>query len=71
MTSSLPQTYRKKVRQVGCFKCGLFMQKERMKNIRVTTVLVLLERSVRLPVNWNRLTGDGIPFLEARSNHGG
>lgn len=45
-----------------------------MKNIHVTTVLVdivLLERRVRLPVDSNRLTGDGIPFLEARSNHGG
>ena len=70
MTSSLPQTYRKNSVR-WAVESGLLMQKERMKIIHETTVLVLLERRVRLPVDWNRLTGDGIPFLEARSNHGG
>ena len=70
MTSSLPQIYRKKFVRWAVKSVG----EERMKNIHVTTVLVdivLLERRVRLPVDSNRLTGDGIPFLEARSNHGG
>lgn len=70
MTSLLPQTHRKSP-SGGLLKVWAFYAKGENEEHSRTTVLVLLERRVRLPVDWNRLTGDGIPFLEARSNHGG